>query len=224
MSSRKRKLDLLPSFDEMYNELESEKLVVKKFMKYHNKIVGLSLDQGGSSLSKVDENDKVTWLIATCGFDTVARVIQGIQSLPVGMTRLQQVRVICDYTSLPVERVRFLMGFIESQCPSLLETFKCIKVNPVKVLAPPVSTCYNCDQDLVAYHECDVSLYDAQGVHNIRKITLRCTHCKLLYQYAKYGDKHNRGFRFYPSQRDAVEASDVVYFDRTVFEFQCNLA
>ena len=81
MSSRKRKLDLLPSFDEMYNELESEKLVVKKFMKYHKKIVGLSLDQGGSSLSKVDENDKATWLIATCGFDTVARVIQGIQSL-----------------------------------------------------------------------------------------------------------------------------------------------
>ena len=50
MSSRKRKLDLLPSFDEMYNELESEKLVVKKFMKYHKEIVGLSLDQGGSSL------------------------------------------------------------------------------------------------------------------------------------------------------------------------------
>ena len=72
MSSRKRKLDLLPSFDEMHNELESEKLVVKKFMKYHKKIVGLSLDQGESSLSKVDENDKATWLIATCGFDTVA--------------------------------------------------------------------------------------------------------------------------------------------------------
>ena len=36
-------------------------------------------------------------------------MIQGIQSLPVGMTRLQQVRVTCDYTSLPVERVRFLV-------------------------------------------------------------------------------------------------------------------
>ena len=105
----------------------------------------------------------------------VARVIQGIQSLPVGMTRLQQVRVICDYTPLPVERVRFLIEFIESQCPSLLETFKTIEVNPLKVLAPPVSTCYNCDQNLLAYHECDVSLYDVQGVHNVRKITLRCT-------------------------------------------------
>ena len=81
-------------FRRLCYELESEKLVVKKFMKYYKKIVGLSLDQGGSSLSNVDENDKATWLIATCGFDTVARVIQGIQSLPVRLTRLQQMRVI----------------------------------------------------------------------------------------------------------------------------------
>ena len=60
MSSRKQKLDLLPSFDEMYNELESEKLVLKKLMKYHKKIVGISLDQGGSNLSKQDKNDKAT--------------------------------------------------------------------------------------------------------------------------------------------------------------------
>ena len=60
----------------------------------HKKIVGISLDQGGSNLSKLDENDKATRLIANCGFDMVARVIQGIQSSPVGMTRLQQVRVI----------------------------------------------------------------------------------------------------------------------------------
>ena len=46
----------------MYNELESEKLVVKKFMKYLKKIVGISLDQGGSNLSKLDENDKARGL------------------------------------------------------------------------------------------------------------------------------------------------------------------
>ena len=105
-----------------------------------------------------------------------------------------------------------------------IETSKYNNINPVTVLAPPVSTRYDCDEDLVAYHECDVNLYTAQGVRNVRKITLRCTHCNLLYQYAKYGDKRERGFRFYLSQRDAVEASDVVYLDRTVFELQCNLA
>lgn len=92
----------------------------------------------------------------------------------------------------------------------MLETFKDSNFIPVTVLAPPVSTCYDCDEDLVAYHECAVNLYTAQGVRNVRKITLHCTH-NLLYQYEKYGDKRKRGFHFYPSQRDAVEASDVVY-------------
>ena len=118
---------------------------------------------------------------------------------------LQRVRVISDCASLPVDRAHFLIEFIESQCPSLIETFK--YVTPVTVLAPPVSTCYDCDEDLVAYHECDVNLYTDQGVRNVQKITLRSTH-NLLYQY-EYGDKNNRNFRFYPSQRDAVEASDV---------------
>ena len=222
--SRKRKLDVLPSVEEMCEELERERIVVKKFRKYYGKIVSIALDEGGSKLSKLGESEKATWLIATCGFDTVATISRCIQSLPVGMTNLQRVRAISDCASLPVDRARFLTEFIESHCPSLLETFKDNNFTPVTVLAPPVSTCYDCDEDLVVYHECDVHLYTAQGVHNVRKITLRCTRCNLLYQYAKYGDKRERGFRFYPSQRDAVEASDVVYLDRTVFELQCNLA
>ena len=32
-----------------------------------------------------------------------------------------------------------------------------------------------------------------------------------------HGDKRERGFCFYPSQRDTVQASDVVYLDQTVF-------
>ena len=222
--SRKRKLDMLPSVEEMSEELERERIVLKKFRKYYGKMVGIALDQGGSKLSKLEENEKATWLIATCGFDMVATISRCIQSLPDGMTSLQRVRVISDCASLPVDRARFLTEFIESHCPSLLETFKDNNFTPVTVLAPPVSTCYDCDEDLVAYHECAVNLYTAQGVRNVRKITLRCTRCNLLYQYAKYGDKRDRGFRFYPIQRDAVEASDVVYLDRTVFELQCNLA
>ena len=43
-SSRKRKLDLLPSVKEMCEELESEKIVIKKFQQYYKKMVGISLD------------------------------------------------------------------------------------------------------------------------------------------------------------------------------------
>ena len=45
---------------------------------------------------------------------------------------------------------------------------------------------------LVAYYECDM------GYTMFQKITLPCTHCNLFYQYAKYGDKHERGFCFNP--------------------------
>ena len=101
---------------------------------------------------------KVTNPIATCGFDMVPTISRCIQSLPDGMTSLQRVRVISDCASLPVDRARFLTEFIESHCPSLLETFKDNNFTPVTVLAPPVSTCYDCDEDLVAYHECAVNL------------------------------------------------------------------
>ena len=142
--SRKRKLDMLPSVEEMSEELERERIVLKKFRKYYGKMVGIALDQGGSKLSKLEENEKATWLIATCGFDMVATISRCIQSLPDGMTSLQRVRVISDCTSLPVDRARFLTEFIESHCPSLLETFKDNNFTPVTVLAPPVSTCYDC--------------------------------------------------------------------------------
>ena len=57
--SHKRKLDLLPSVAEMCEDLEHEKIVIKKFqIKYYKKMVGISLDQGGSKLRKRDEHDK----------------------------------------------------------------------------------------------------------------------------------------------------------------------
>ena len=62
--SRKCKLDLLPSVEEMCEDLEREKVVLKKFRKYYNKMVSITLDKDGSKLSKLDENEKDTWLIA----------------------------------------------------------------------------------------------------------------------------------------------------------------
>lgn len=55
-SSHKHKLDLQPFVEEMYEELECEKTVIKKFRKYY-KMVGISLEQGGSRLGKLNENE-----------------------------------------------------------------------------------------------------------------------------------------------------------------------
>ena len=35
--------------------------------------MSIALDQGGSKLSKLGENEKAMWLIATCGFDTTGK-------------------------------------------------------------------------------------------------------------------------------------------------------
>lgn len=42
----------------MCEDFEHEKIVIKKLRKYYKKMVGISLDQGGSKLSKGDEHDK----------------------------------------------------------------------------------------------------------------------------------------------------------------------
>lgn len=78
-SSHKHKLDLQPFVEEMYEELECEKTVIKKFRKYYNKMVGISLEQGGSRLGKLNENEKATWLVPTYRFDTITNVSRTMQ-------------------------------------------------------------------------------------------------------------------------------------------------
>ena len=68
--SRKCKLNVLPSVEVMCEELEHKRMVLKKFRKYYRKMVSIALDQGGS---KLGENEKATWLIATCGFDMTGK-------------------------------------------------------------------------------------------------------------------------------------------------------
>ena len=92
------------------------------------------------------------------------------------------------------------------------------------MLGPPVNRCYDCENNLVAYHTCTVKYYTCKGATVVDKITLRCTHCDLLYNYSMFGNKEMLGFRHYPNQREAVEASDCVYFERGLLKLQCSLA
>lgn len=92
------------------------------------------------------------------------------------------------------------------------------------VLGPPVSQCYDCDRNLVAYHTCAAKYYTCRGAAVVDKVTLRCNNCDLFYNYAMFGNKERLGFRHYPFEREAVEASDCVYFERSLLELQCSLA
>ena len=78
--------------------------------------------------------------------------------------------------------------------------------------------------DLVAYHTCNAKYYSCNNAYIVKKYTLRCVKCNLLYNYSQYGDKHQTGFRYYSQERWAVEITDTVYFDRILLEWQCSLA
>ena len=43
------------------------------------------------------------------------------------------------------------------------------------MLGPPVSKCYECDANLVAYHNCSVKYYTLKGVKMLEKVSLRYT-------------------------------------------------
>ena len=52
--------------------------------------------------------------------------------------------------------------------------------------------------------------YRCSGVLEAQKISLRCLDCSMMYNYAQYGNKVGTGFRFYDSEREAVEA-EIIY-------------
>ncbi len=95
---------------------------------------------------------------------------------------------------------------------------------PLLVLGPPLSSCYDCGNNLVANHSTTVKVYNLTGFSKATKVTLCCKSCKLSYNYANFGNKRELGFRLYPNRRKYVEASDTVYFERSVLNLQCSLA
>ena len=92
------------------------------------------------------------------------------------------------------------------------------------MLGPPTCVCYECGSNLVSYHQCQVRYYTTVGVKKGSKITLRCIDCQLMYNHSMFGNKRELGFRYYPEARKIVEATDTVYFQRELLEFQCSLA
>ena len=68
----------------------------------------------------------------------------------------------------------------------------------VKVLSPPVKQCTSCTSNLIENHRCRVKLYTLAGMYEAEKVTLQCVRCKISYNYDKWGDKIDNGFRYYP--------------------------
>ena len=99
-------------------------------------------------------------------------------------------------------------------------------LSELSVLTPPTGTCLLCANRLeLCNNVTAVSFICARNstIQGKKKVSLRCKKCSLVYNFDKYGNKKT-GFRFYDNPREAVEASDVCYVDRLVFNLQWSFA
>ena len=142
-----------------------------------------------------------------------------IKSLSSALTQQQKITIIQE--KLYPEIITNILSFVTVE---LSDAISCFASKEAVILAPPVDHCYKCQQSLSPYNSCRVKCYTSDGAMYGVKFTLHCTQCKPFYNYAQFGNKHKLGFRYYSIQRDFVEASDTVYIDRNLLEFQCSLA
>ena len=121
-------------------------------------------------------------------------------------------------TSLTVGMLHYF-----SLVPYLLEEF--LRGHHLKRFLVHLHLCViNAAVILFSTTQCHVQCFSTSGFEHAMKITLRCLHCGLFYNYAQFGNKREVGFRFYQEPREYIEANDAVFFHRKLFQFQCSLA
>ena len=220
-SSRKRSRQALPSLDTLLVEAQQAEKHFTECKRGFETITNTRLIEfGRQRLQHLGEKEKTCWFFASYPASTVAAVCSTLRAIEGETTELQRSQLLAQHLGLPPAEASSLGDFIERECSSLVDLF----APQHKVLAPPVNICYECHERLVANHRCQVRFYSPTGVSSAEKITLRCTTCSLFYNYAHYGNKRVRGFRYYSAERAAVEVSDTTYFDRRLLELQCSLA
>jgi len=209
---------LMPSLDSL---LAQKRLITQLNSSVEN-LRSLDLFQVQYTIS-LSEEISLLWLLAKYGPERIMNICHYLKKLPSTLTKLQSVRYIGGHMKITESEAKMLVGFIQSSCPSLLSASQGEPSAPA-VLAPPVSTCLRCCNQLVSYHTCKARYYTEEGAYLVDKVTLRCMECKLFYNITQYGNKSELGFRFYPTTGDTVEATDTVYARRSLLEFQCALA
>lgn len=175
--------------------------------------------------SKLNEDEKVCWIIHQFGWSTLSTIGSILNSLPAALTHSQRLSFLqsectSHHIQLNAEVLDSLAEFLEEECSSFLSSLP----KELLVLCPPLSECPSCDSRLVSYHQCSVMLYSLNGVKMVPKVTLRCKQCKLFFGYSKFGNKEHLGFRFYSDMQPYVEVSDTILVERNLLEFQCSLA
>ena len=176
-----------------------------------------SLDE--CDMGELDLSEKATLAVAKHSLSAVVKSIKLMRSMPPTLGR-QRKTIISSDCNISVDEVSSLVNLLEDHCHC--DGFCDADVSIV--LTPPAIECFDCERTLVTNHITKVRCYTCTGASFATKITLRCKHCSLSYNYSQFGNKSEKGFRYYPLRQEYVEASDTVFVHRQLLEMQCSLA
>ena len=220
MAAKKRKL--LPTLEDLERQAKVHKEASKIAKDSLESLSGLDLFALSSSKQqKLTNDEKLCWLISRFSFKTVSTICSTLRALPSTLTKYQKITILEEQVQFCQKSIEEILTFLDVM-PDTVNAFS--ESSDLLVLAPPVGYCLKCRQQLTAYNKCQVKCYLSNGATYGQKCTLRCTHCKLYYNYSQYGNKHGQGFRYYPSPQSFVEASDTTFIWRGLLELQCSLA
>lgn len=90
-------------------------------------------------------------LIAKLGLRQVATLTTTLSSLPESLPPFDRAKYLREITNMP--EADSLCSFIQAHCPQLCQVFP----QSTLLLAPPVSTCFQCQRQLTSNHSCKVS-------------------------------------------------------------------
>ena len=219
---KKKKPRLLPTLDELHSQRGADKAIATVIKTAVDRMRDTDNVTSVERLRDLHPDNILVWLIAKHGSTTIFSLMKAFHSLPNSLTECQREAMLMQACPSGISNndLKMVCTILSELCTNDLSTTP----QPTYIMAPPTATCIECGDKLVAYHSCDVKYYSTKEVHYAKKFTLRCAKCCLLYNYSQYGDKHERGFRYYPQEQPAVEVTDTVYFDRQLLDWQCSLA
>ena len=210
------KKGILPSVSDLLGQSKRQKTALTS-VRHACSILRSEDNLNGLDQNELDVDDKAILAVARHGLTTVVKSIKLMQSIPAALGR-QRKALIAAECNISTDEIDSLTELLEDHSEYFCDSDVSI------VLVPPVVQCFDCEKGLVTNHVTKVKCYSCTGASFGTKITLRCKHCSISYNYSQFGNKRENGFRYYPMRQEYVEASDTVFIHRQLLEVQCCLA
>ncbi|XP_022102484.1 uncharacterized protein LOC110985613 [Acanthaster planci] len=181
-----------------------------------------NLDLSSHAVRLLSPNEQFGLAVSKFGFEEVSRVVRAIEVSSI--STLYDPCILASTLEVDVKLIKLLLGQLRSTASDHTTTSASSATGPNFFLVPPYSTCLECGLELKPHNQpVKVKVVTLQGCFKGLKSNLRCRNCSLTYRYDCYGSS-SRSFHLYEKVQPFIEASNVVYFQRDLFELQVSLA